>query len=300
MNICIYGAGAVGSLFGAILSKNNTVSCIARKQHVQQIRKHGLMIMGKTQFQGNIPFYETLDELKETPDIILITVKAYDTTNAAQDIAQIISKNTIVLTLQNGLENIEKIVKIVPEKQVLAGITSHGSIFLQSGLIKHTGIGKTRIGELDGRLSTRLRNLQTVFIQSGLPVEMSTNIKKDIWKKVIVNASINPLTTIFQCKNGYLLENPILKNLVGKICMESTLIAHACEYQLDINEMINYTYEVIKDTYGNVSSMLQSIHQKKKTEINEINGAILRNGLKSNCTVDLNEMATHIIPMMYP
>lgn len=299
MNICVYGAGAIGSLFASFLSKKHAVSCIARKQQVTIVNKHGLMITGNTDFHGKIPFYESIFDLSETPDLILITVKAFDTTTAAKDIFQVISDDTNVLSIQNGLGNIEKITAIIPKSQVLAGITSHGSLFLQSGIIKHTGVGKTRIGELDGTLTKRLRFLQEMFMRSGISVDMSTNIKKDIWKKAIVNASINPLTTIFQCKNGYLLKNPILKNLLENVSKESTLIANACGFDLAPKEMIGYTNEVINDTTQNVSSMLQSILQKKKTELYEINGILLEEGKKRDCEVSLNEMITHIIPLMY-
>ena len=299
MNICVYGAGAIGSLFASYLSKHHKVSCIARTPHVKAVNNYGLMVTGKTEFQGKIPFYESIFDLSDTPYLVLLTVKAFDTKKAAEDIFQIITKDTLILSIQNGLGNIEKLTSVIPSSQVLAGITSHGSLFLQSGIIKHTGIGKTRIGELDGVLSKRLRSLQELFIRSGITVDISTNIKKEIWKKAIVNASINPLTTIFQCKNGYLLENPILTNLLEKICIESTLISTACGFDLNYQDMIEYTYEVINDTKLNSSSMLQSILQKKKTELDEINGMILDEGKKRNCDVSLNEMITHIIPMMY-
>lgn len=299
MNICIYGAGAIGSLFGAWFSKQNKVTCISRKNHVRAIQTHGLLITGKTQYQGTIPFYENLNNLTKPPDLIIVTVKAYDTLTAGKEILKFMKDDTMVLSIQNGLENIEKLTSIIPEKQILAGITSHGSLFLQPGVIKHTGVGKTRIGELDGTLSKRIRKLQEIFIKSGIFVEMSTNIKKDIWKKAIVNASINPLTAIFQCQNGYLLENPILKELVNKVCEESTIIANSNGYDLDVKDMIAYTNEVISDTKLNISSMLQSIHQKKKTELYEINGAILKAGKEKNCPVSLNDMITHIIPLMY-
>jgi len=299
MKICVYGAGAIGSLFAAILSKKNTVSCIARKDHVDKVRKYGLTITGKTQFQGSIPFYETIAEQEKSLDLILLTVKSYDTKHAAGEISNHLSDNTMVLSMQNGLDNIEKILAFIPKKQVLAGITSHGSLYLQSGIIKHTGIGKTRIGELDGLLSERLRLIQTTFMRSGISAEMGTNIKKDIWKKGIVNASINPLTAIFQCKNAYLLKNPILKDLVYKICEESTIIANAIGHDLDIKEMIDYTFEVILDTEENHSSMFQSIRQKKKTEVHSINGAIFEYGKKEGCDVYFNEIITRVIDMMY-
>jgi 2-dehydropantoate 2-reductase len=299
MNICVFGAGAIGSLFAGILSKNNQVNCVARKPHVHEVNKHGLMITGKTQLHKNIPFFETIDQINEIPELIIITVKSYDTEQAAKKIATAISDKTIILSLQNGLDNIEKITKHISKKQVLAGITSHGSLFIQSGIIKHTGYGKTRIGELNSNLSDRLRLLQTMFIKAGISTEISSNIKKEIWKKAIVNASINSLTAIFQCNNGYLLTNPILSELVNKICTESTIIANANGFNINQEDMLEYTKEVIDNTKMNISSMFQSIRQKKKTEIHAINGAIKKYGNKKKCDVQLNEVITNIVTMMY-
>jgi 2-dehydropantoate 2-reductase len=299
MKICIFGAGAIGSLFAGILSKDNQVNCIARKPHVEEVKKHGLMITGKTKLEKNIPFFETIDELNEIPELIILTVKSYDTEKAAKEINKNISNETIILSLQNGLDNIEKITNHISKKQVLAGITSHGALFIQSGIIKHTGYGKTRIGELNGNLSNRVRLLQTTFIKAGISTEISSNISKDIWKKAIVNASINSLTAIFQCENGYLLTNPILKQLVTKICEESVVIAKANGFDVNQKDMLEYTTRVISETQMNISSMFQSIRQKKETEINAINGAIVKYGIKMKCDVQLNEMIIKILSKMY-
>lgn len=299
MNICIYGAGAIGSLFASFLANHHSVFCIGRRHQVDASNKFGLTITGKTEFNKKIPFYTTMDELPITPDLVILTVKAFDTKQAAEDIFRIINKKTILMSLQNGIGNIEKICSIMPEKQVIAAITSHGSLFLQSGIIKHTGVGKTLIGELDGSLSKRIRMIHEILYKTQIMIDISTNIQRDIWKKAIVNASINPLTSIFQCKNGYLLENPVLSALVHKICEESTTIANSIGYGLDGEEMMKYTLDVITDTKQNTSSMLQSILQKKKTELFEINGAIFKEAKKHHYPSPLNEMIINIIPLMY-
>ena len=163
MNIVIFGAGAIGSLIGAKLSKNNYVILHGRKSHIDKIKKDGLKIIGKT----------------------------------------------IILTIQNGLDNIEIIKKWVNASQIMIGVTTEGSLFVKPGYIKHTGTGITKIGVLDGHHSNIIKQIVNLFNESKINTILSENILKEIWIKAIINSCVNPLTTIFRCKNGYLLRNPI-------------------------------------------------------------------------------------------
>ena len=298
MNIVVYGAGAIGSLFGAILSTKHSVQCIARKNHVQAVNNKGLTIIGKTKMQKQILFFESIGEIKDEIDLLILTVKSFDTSAASEQIEPYISKNTNVLSLQNGLNNIDDLAKHIPMQQIIAGITSWGAVFEKPGLINHTGIGDMIIGELDGKKTERIEKIAQVFTQVGIITDISKNIRKDIWKKAIVNSSINPLTAIFHINNGYLMKNPILMNLVEKICIESTTIAYKIGFDLNNNNMIEITKKVIDDTKNNESSMLQSIKNHKKTEIESINGSIYLSGKKTNCDYFLNELMVKIIQSM--
>ncbi|MHA1112839.1 MAG: ketopantoate reductase family protein, partial [Promethearchaeota archaeon] len=187
---------------------------------------------------------------------------------------QLIDDNTVVLSLQNGLDNIDKIEKIVDRRQLIAGVTTHGAFFSEPGVVKHTGKGQTILGELNGRKTKRIMSIVDAFNNAGIKTIVSRNILKEMWVKTIVNTSINPLTTVFQCKNGYLLENPILEKIVEKVCEESTSIAKANGVNLSSQHMIQKTKEVIRNTSENYSSMFQSFKKRKKTEIDSINGKI--------------------------
>jgi 2-dehydropantoate 2-reductase len=295
MNIVVMGAGAIGSLFGALLSKKNNVTLIGRTLHVTTMRKNGLKIEGKTQLNTNISAEDSIDKLHFTPDFLILTVKAYNTEEAMNQAKQIIGKDTIVLSLQNGLGNIEKIQKNVSNSSIIAGITTHGALFNEPGIIKHTGKGSTVLGELNGKSSKKLECIVDLFNEAGIETTISHNIVKELWIKAIVNSSINPLTTFFQCKNGYLLENPILKNIVEKICKESTSVANKEGMQLSIEKMYDKTKQVIQDTAENYSSMLQSIRKGKKTEIDSINGRIAEIGRKYGMEPLMNEMLIYSI-----
>jgi 2-dehydropantoate 2-reductase len=295
MNIVIFGAGAIGSLFGSLLSRNNNVILISRKPHVRAIRKNGLTIEDKTKLNVEIDAEESIDKIKTHTDLFILTVKSYDTENAIKEAGGIIDDNTIVLSVQNGLDNIDKIKKFVDSKNIIACVTTHGAFFEKPGLIKHTGIGKTIIGELNGDKSERLSELQSIFNNSDIKTTISSDIFKELWIKTIVNSSINPLTSIFNCKNGYLLENPVLEKIVEKVCKESTDIANANGISLSYFSMIKKTKEVINGTAENFSSMLQSIQKGKKTEINSINGKLVELGKKCGIEPTLNEILIYSV-----
>jgi len=295
MNIVIFGSGAIGSLFGALLSNKNNVILYGRKPHVDVINREGLKIDGKTIFHKKLLATSNIKEIKTNIDLLILSVKSYDTDMALKEIEKIIDDNTILLTIQNGLDNVDKIKNEFKHKQIICGVTTHGSIFVKPGFILHTGIGETVLGELNGVVSKRIKNIVDLFNNSGIITKYSNDIEKEIWIKAIINSSINPLTTIFKCKNGYLLKNPILFNTVKSICFESVRIANSEGVNINPDDIFNKTKEVINDTSDNYSSMLQSYKKYKKTEINSINGILIERGKKRNIDTTLNEILALLV-----
>jgi 2-dehydropantoate 2-reductase len=295
MKIVVVGAGAIGSLFGGLLAKRNTVVLVGRVPHITAIQHNGLRLNGKTNVKIKLPAVESIKEVPFSPDLILLTVKSYDTETAIRQTCALICDDTVVVSLQNGLDNIEKIEHIVDKDRILAGITTHGAIVTNPGVIRHTGKGKTILGELDGRHSKRLEKIVRIFNEAGIDTQESDNVVKEIWAKAIINSSINPLTAFFNCKNGYLLENPLLVKTLESICAESTSIAQAEGLPLTSLDMIQRTKKVIKDTAKNYSSMQQSVQQGKKTEIDSINGRLAAIGKHHDIQTPLNTILIDLI-----
>ena len=298
MNIVIMGAGAIGSLFGGLLSKKNNVMLIGRTSHVNAIIKNGLNIEDKTQLNVKIPAQDTINKVMLSPDLLILTVKSFDTRSAINQAMQIIDDDTIILSLQNGLDNIGAMEKVVHSNQIIAGITTHGAFFSKPGIIRHTGKGKTILGELNGKKTRRIKHIAGLFNEAGFETIVSEDIIKEIWIKAIVNSSINPLTTFFQCKNGYLLKNPILEKIVEKVCKESTSIAKANGINLLYQHTIQKTKEVIRNTSENQSSMLQSFKRGKKTEIDSINGKFVDIGRVHTIDPSMNEILIYLVKTM--
>jgi 2-dehydropantoate 2-reductase len=300
MNIVIVGAGAIGSLYGALLAKKNPVVLVGRAPHITTIQHSSLTIGGKTRLHVKIPAVESLGSITVHPDLIILTVKSYDTEAVSKQIQPIIHDDTLLLSLQNGLDNIEKIEQFVEKSRILAGVTMHGAMLSKPGVIIHTGKGKTILGELDGHRSERLERIVRIFNEAGIETQISDEIVKEIWMKAIINSSINPITAFLGCKNGYLVENPLLENVVERVCMESTSIASSEGTLVSPTEMIEKTKEVIRDTAQNYSSMLQSIQQGKKTEIDSINGRLMKIGTNHKIDISLNRILTELITSLQP
>jgi len=268
---------------------------ICRKPHASAIKKSGLYIQGKTRLNVKINALTSVDNVKFFPELLILTVKSYDTGSAILQAKKIINKDTIVLSLQNGLDNIDKIKKYLNPEKIIAGVTTQGAFFSKPGVIKYTGNGTTLLGELNGYKTKRVINIENTFNSAGIKTKTSENILKELWFKAIINSSINPLTVLFNCKNGYLLENPILENILERICKESTCIANAIGLEITDISMIKKTKDVVKDTSENHSSMLQSFLRGKKTEIDSINGKLVEIGKKYGLKPSMNEIMVYSI-----
>jgi 2-dehydropantoate 2-reductase len=295
LKILILGAGAIGSLFGAYLSTKHQVTLLCRTPHAQAINQNGLQLSGQTNNTYTPQAIDTLKNITTTYDLAIITVKAYDTQQLLQSLKPIQNNLKIILTLQNGLGNIHQIQQTLPQHPLIAGITTHGAIHLKPGIIQHTGKGRTIIGTTQPKTQPQTKQIIQNLNDAGIPTSLSKNIQKEIFIKAIINSSINPLTTIFQCKNGYLLKNPILKNILTQLIIESTTIIKTQQPDLTTTDMINQTKQVIQETQENYSSMLQSYQQNQKTEIDYINGTLNQIAHQHNIPNPLSNIITQTI-----
>lgn len=295
MKIVVFGAGAIGSFFGGMLSFENKVCLVARKSHVDSIKNDGLKITGKTNFVAKVDAVDSAKKLDFIPDLIVFTVKSFDTIDGVKQIRSIMDENTLFLSIQNGLDNIKKISEYVGNDDIASCVTTNGVIFQNPGVIEHTGVGDTFLGMLNKKNDPRLLNVLKLLNQAGINSDLSNDIQKDIWIKGIINSCINPVTAFFDCKNGYILKNPVLSRILNKICEESTVVAKSNGIDVTFEEMLQKTKNVIKCTEENFSSMLQSVKKNKRTEIDSINGEIVRIGLENEKDVFINQVLVYLI-----
>jgi 2-dehydropantoate 2-reductase len=291
----VMGAGSIGSLFGAHLAEaGNDVVLVGRKEHVQAIRRNGLEIQGKDVVTRIVKLSSVTStkQVKGPFDLILLTVKAYDTIKAVLEVQELIDDKTAVLCLQNGLGIEEIVSKTV--KNPMRGVTMHASLLLEPGIISHTGFGDTFIGERDGLITKRAKTISDTLSKAGLNTKITGNIDNVVWTKTLINSAINPVGALTGLKNGELLQVPALEKLMTRTIEEGASVADKIGVSLNEN-LVSLTFKTAKLTSDNKNSMLQDILRKKRTEIDFINGAISEYGRKNQVPTPVNDVLTDLI-----
>ncbi len=291
----------MGSLLGARFSKSSaSISLFSTdREHMEAIQRDGLVIEELDGTARNYPLvaYYNPDELPRNPDLALVMVKTYATQDAVSLVHGICSPSTVFLTLQNGIGNWERIAEISGREAVLAGSTAQGATLLGPGMIRHGGNGPTYIGEPDGPISERVRGIVEIFRESGLKTEPSDDVKRLIWEKLIVNVGINAITGLTGIRNGFIAEMKEATELCGSAVEEAIAVARAKGFPIGF-EMVRRVIEVAKATARNRSSMGQDVDKKKRTEIDAINGAVVRFGKEAGIATPVNRTLTSLIKVL--
>jgi 2-dehydropantoate 2-reductase len=282
MKVTVFGAGAVGSYFGGKLSQRHEVTLVGRKGHVEAIRANGLRV-------GNDTFFpEAWESVEGLPpqDLVLMTVKAYDTLEAIGSIAPLVDDETVVASVQNGLVSYPLLRNAFPH--AVTGVTSMGVTFISPGEVRLAGTGETLFGPT-GEDATKVSE---VLSASGVPSRVAEDIALEIWRKAVVNASINPVTALIRQQNGALLEKGV-RALVKELCTEAAEVAAAEGHHLQ--DAFHTVLSVIEGTARNRSSMLQDVEAGRRTEIEEITGKMVSLAAVHGIEVPCNKTLLHLV-----
>ncbi|OGX57298.1 MAG: hypothetical protein A2460_01650, partial [Omnitrophica WOR_2 bacterium RIFOXYC2_FULL_43_9] len=228
-------------------------------------------------------------------NLIIITVKSYDTKDALLTIKPLLSDTTLILTLQNGLGNVEIISEVVGQERVLGGITNQGATALGPGWVKHAGKGETIIGRLDGRIPVELRALRELCNKAGIETRISKDIKSFLWSKLIINVGINALSAITHLKNGRLIEFEPTRKILEDAVNEAIRVVKRKRIKLIYDDPLSKVVAVCVATSNNISSMLQDVLKQKRTEIDFINGVIIRQAQGLGLAVPVNTILTNLV-----
>ena len=293
------GAGAMGSLFGGLLALSGEEVWLVDiwKDNIDAIHSKGLTVEDRGKAQ-TIRVNATTDVTSVgKADLVLIFVKTYHTEKAVSDARVIQKDNTVFLTLQNGLGNEETICKQIDSQKVLLGVTSHGATLLGPGKIRHAGWGKTYLGELDGKMTDRLHQIAQMFHNAGIETEVTSRIHDHVWEKLLINVGLNALAAITGLKNGQLLDYPETLRLMEALVSEAIEIAKRKGGRIGENP-IERVKTVIEATRENRCSMGQDLDFKRRTEIDAINGAIVREAGQLGIPVPYNQMITDLVKVI--
>lgn len=296
MKTAVVGAGAMGCLFGGLLAESGADVWLLdiRQPHIEEINRHGLCIEADG-VSRNVRVRATLNASDiGRADLVIVFVKSHATESAARTAAQLSHANTLALTLQNGLGNAEIIATHLDPRQVIVGTTAHGATLLGNGRIRHAGAGITRIGPFDREMPDRAQKIADFFNFAGIDTEVSDNIAELQWEKLLVNVGINAITALTGIRNGRLPELASARNLCRSAVEEAMSVARRLGIRVR-EDAVAHVFDIAKATAENRSSMGQDVDARRKTEIEAINGAVIRKARELGISTPINDTLTALV-----
>jgi 2-dehydropantoate 2-reductase len=293
LKICILGAGALGCAIGGVLTEaGNDVWLINRNAaHVEAMNSRGLLL--RDSGVDHTVRVQAAARAKDAGlvDLVVVLVKSFDTQQAMDAAKSLVGPDTMVLSLQNGLGHEDILADIVGRERVLAGKTYAGGTQLGLGHVLVGTRGKdTHIGELDGRITERVQRIAAVFNSAGLQTQVSSNIMGTMWDKLLINVATGALTGITRLTYGDLYQQPELEACAAAAVAEAMAVARASGIVLSITEPRDAWLKASAGLpYEFKTSMLQSLEKSSVTEIDFINGAVVRWGAKCGVPTPVNQ-----------
>ena len=294
-SILITGTGALACYFAARLAPYAQVTMLGTwPQGLAALNENGVRLVTADGEECNYKVRATNDPSDcQGHSCALVLVKSWQTERAARQLAACLCDDGVALTLQNGLGNREILAEALGESRTAQGVTTTGATLLGPGYVREGGKGPILVAA-----QPRLEPFIKLLIESGFDVEAKDDLEGVIWGKLIVNAAINPLTAILGVPNGILLERPHARELMGAIAGEAAGVAQALGVALPYDDPAAEVERVARQTAQNRSSMLQDVTRGAPTEIEAINGAIVRSAREANVDVPIIETLWHLIHAM--
>jgi 2-dehydropantoate 2-reductase len=314
LKIGFIGAGSIGSLFGGYIAdiKSDVYSIetifFCTKAHAEEVNTKGLKIYRNQELKiiKNIKAYEnekyiedlTLRDVDFKFDFLFLTTKAYDIETSMLQYKKLIEISSYLVILQNGIGNEEVATQYCSRTKIIRVVTTNGAFLDRPGHIIHTGEGITKIGfPFHEALQAEedLVLLRDILNLSGLETIIVKDVIKESWEKVFINVGINAIGTLTRLPNGKLLENESLRYIMEESIKEAIRVAEKKEIELPKRDYISITYDVANKTAENRNSMLQDILNGHPTEIDFINGRILKYAEEIGIRVPFNKFLTYLI-----
>ncbi|MDQ2787092.1 MAG: ketopantoate reductase family protein [Chloroflexota bacterium] len=299
MQITVIGAGAMGSLFGALLQRaGNAVTLVdVRSEHVAALRKRDLTIEEPDGSRIAVRVPATTDAgTALAADLFVLLVKTPFTATALKPFAGRIPARAIVLTLQNGIGNDEAITRALGRRvQITLGVTAQAATSLGPTAVRHRSSGPTIIGLPDGQRPTELDAIAAAFSDAGIPTRTTRHVFEHVWQKLLVNVGINALTALANLPNGELFTDPEMATLVRRLVGEAANVMRAEGIPAPPRDPVDFVRAVAEATKTDHSSMLEDVRAGRRTEIDAINGAIVRLGERHGIDVTANRVVTTLV-----
>lgn len=270
LSVGIIGNGAIGGLLASKCHQLNvTYHLLLRDKQSINLRVEDI-----NGGQINISPKVVVSTDASNADILILPIKAYHILPALQALKHTIPLSQTIVLLHNGMGTIEQVKQLLPHNPCIAATTSYGAFKPSSNQLIETGLGDTHLGWVSSNIAENTQQVQTLLCALLPPSHWHSDINIALWKKLVVNAVINPLTAIHNIKNGQLAEAQY-QSTIMQICEEVHQVTKALGYEFNLQELINLVKQVIANTANNYSSMYQDITHKRQTEIKFINGHVV-------------------------
>lgn len=296
MKIAVIGAGAMGSLFGALLTESGQEVTLldVRRDHVDAVNADGLVVEKEgARRRVRIRATRNADRIGPT-DLCILFVKSTQTAAAAQTVARLAGASALVLTLQNGMGNAETLSEALDPARIITGTTSHGATFLGPGAIRHAGSGDTVIGPWSEKGMAGAEAVAGVFDQAGIAARVVARVRSVMWAKLFINVGINAITALTGIKNGQLLDLEQTRQLSRDAVEEAMAVAAGHGIAIE-GDPVEKVFQVAEATGANRSSMGQDVDSCRATEIGAINGFIVREAQKAGVPAPVNRTLSTLV-----
>lgn len=279
MKVLVAGAGAIGQFLGAQLQDaGHDVDLLTTPRHVEPLQD--LRIQGLSTWAGALDAATEAGALEGPFDCIALTSKAHQTQHIAPLVAPLLDEEGTFLTLQNGLGNAQKVARVVPAGKVAVALTSHGIMVEAPGRLRHAGKGATQVGPHVPAAAEAARRAEALLQDAGLDPEWHDEMRGLIWRKAMVNHSVNPVAALHRVPNGELLERPDLHALSLSLLHEAIALASRARVILPPGDLLELLDRTLERTATNRVSMLQDVEAHRPTEIEQLTGRMVRLGEK--------------------
>jgi 2-dehydropantoate 2-reductase len=290
MRAAVVGAGAMGSIFGARLAEAGveTILVDVAKPLVEKIDADGVTVVrGEEETTTRVP--ATSDPASAgVADLVVFFVKCYHTASAVEAARPLVGADTVVASLQNGWGNGDVLASVFDPRQVVVGVTYNSGTVLGLGRVAHPGVGPTYAGPFDGGSTAGAERLAEALTRGGLEAHVTAEIRPEIWKKLILNAATLPTAALTGMNAGALTAHEAMHELVSDTAREATAVARALGYEIDAGERVDYIHTLLDRAGPTKASMLQDFEVGRRTEIDVINGAVVRAADETETPAPLN------------
>lgn len=299
LDIVVIGAGAMGCLLAAHLAPHANVWLYCRQERIARLLRNRGISLQTLDGGQRLVRVQTLANLDVAPqgrfDYALICTKAQANAEVGNIARALLRAEGLALTLQNGLGNRERIAERLGMERTMVGITAQAATLLEPGRVRHAGAGQTVLAP-DGSWQRRHSfALVTLFNAAGIDTEMADDPEALLWSKLVVNVGINALAALVRVPNGVLAADPFCRELMRQAVEEAVQVAETLGIALPFDDAMAHVLDVCAQTAINQASTLQDILRRAPTEVEMINGAIVRLGVRHQVPTPVNGMLTQLI-----